>query len=75
MILVCGCAEPRPPTGGPRDETPPQLVSQEPAHESVNVPTTTQLKLTFSEYVNQASFVRALSITPAPQRPLAIQVA
>ena len=67
MILVCGCAEPRPPTGGPRDETPPQLVSQEPVHESVNVPTTTQLKLTFSEYVNQASFVRALSITPAPQ--------
>ena len=67
MILVCGCAEPRPPTGGPRDETPPQLVSVEPAHESVNVPPTTQLKLTFSEYVNQASFVRALSITPAPQ--------
>ena len=67
MILVCGCAEPRPPTGGPRDETPPQLVSAEPAHESVNVPPTSQLKLTFSEYVNQASFVRALSITPAPQ--------
>ena len=67
MILVCGCAEPRPPTGGPRDETPPQLVFLEPAHESVNVPPTTQLKLTFSEYVNQASFVRAISITPAPQ--------
>lgn len=67
MILVCGCAEPRPPTGGPRDETPPQLESVEPAHESVNVPQTTQLKLTFSEYVNQASFARALSITPAPQ--------
>ncbi len=67
LILVCGCADPRPPTGGPRDETPPQLVSVEPAHESVEVPLTSQLKLTFSEYVNQASFVRALSITPAPQ--------
>ena len=67
LILVCGCADPRPPTGGPRDETPPQLVSVEPAHESVEVSLTTQLKLTFSEYVNQASFVRALSITPAPQ--------
>lgn len=67
LILVCGCADPRPPTGGPRDETPPQLVSVEPPHESVRVPPTTQLKLTFSEYVNQASFVRALSITPAPQ--------
>lgn len=70
LILVCGCADPRPPTGGPRDETPPQLVSAEPAHESVEVPPTTQLKLTFSEYVNQASFARALSITPAPQSRL-----
>ncbi len=66
LILVCGCADPRPPTGGPRDETPPQLVSVEPAHESVEVSPTTRLRLTFSEYVNQASLARALSITPAP---------
>lgn len=68
-ILLCiaaGCADPRLPTGGPPDRTPPELVATEPAHETVSFAGST-VRLEFSEYVDQASFLRAVSITPAPQ--------
>ena len=68
LVWYCGCAEPRVPTGGPRDITPPALVFSEPANEAVNV-TEQTIRLEFSEYVNQASFQRALSITPEPEVP------
>ncbi|MCY4205870.1 MAG: Ig-like domain-containing protein [Bacteroidetes bacterium] len=66
ILIICGCADPRPPTGGPRDELPPTIVFTDPPHESVEV-SPTEIKLTFSEYVNEGSFTRALSIVPAPQ--------
>jgi len=65
ILLVCGCADPRPPTGGPRDEVPPAIVSTEPPNESVNI-SPDQIKMSFSEYVNEGSFGRALSIVPTP---------
>jgi len=65
LLLICGCADPRPPTGGPRDEVPPAIVSTEPPNETVNV-SPDQIKISFSEYVNEGSFVRALSIVPTP---------
>ncbi len=66
LLLICGCADPRPPTGGPRDETPPSIVSTEPPHESTEV-SPDAIRLNFSEYVNEASFARALSIVPTPR--------
>ena len=66
ILLICSCADPRPPTGGPRDDVPPSLVSTDPPHESVEV-SPTELRLVFSEYVNEGSFARALSIVPTPQ--------
>ena len=65
ILLVCGCADPRPPTGGPRDEVPPEIVSTEPPNEAVNV-SLDQIKIEFSEFVNEGSFVRAFSIVPTP---------
>ncbi len=66
LAWLAGCAEPRVPSGGPRDTTPPGLLSSDPPNEAVNVSGET-IRLEFSEYVNQASLQRALSITPAPQ--------
>lgn len=69
ILLFCiaaGCADPRSPTGGPPDKTPPELVTTEPTHETVSFSGST-VQLEFSEYVDQASFMRAVSITPAPQ--------
>ncbi len=62
---LAGCAEPRVPAGGPRDTTPPGLLNSEPPNEAVNF-SGESVRLEFTEYVNQASFARAFSITPEP---------
>ena len=64
MLLVFGCADPRPPAGGPADKTPPELEMSVPENEAVNV-TLAEIRLVFTEYVDQSSFVQAFSITPA----------
>lgn len=68
-LLTGSCAIPVAPTGGPQDETPPAIVEAVPPSESVNVNTET-IRVVFSEYVNQASFAQALSVTPAFDTPL-----
>jgi Bacterial Ig-like domain len=66
--FVASCAIPVAPTGGPTDTAPPAILSATPASQSVNVEAT-ELQLVFSEYVDQASFVQAISITPEFTRP------
>jgi len=66
FFCLAACADPRPPTGGAPDRTPPTLEETIPEPEAVNV-TGTSVRLNFSEYVDQASFGRALSMTPAPE--------
>ena len=73
MMLVClfiplSCAIPVLPTGGPVDEQPAAIVESEPAAGSVNVDTE-RVRILFSEYIDQASFFQALSITPEFDRP------
>ena len=64
LFLIASCANPRPPSGGPRDETPPSIVESTPADGTVNV-STDALRLRFSEYVDPGSFTRAFTITPS----------
>ncbi|MCY4232326.1 MAG: Ig-like domain-containing protein [Bacteroidetes bacterium] len=64
-LIVCSCADPRPPNGGPRDELPPSIVSTEPPNETVNT-SPSEIRINFSEFVNEGSFARALSIVPDP---------
>jgi len=64
LCLIVSCASPRPPTGGPPDQTPPSLEATTPEAGAVNV-TRQTVRLEFSEYVDQASFAQALSVTPA----------
>ncbi len=63
LLLLAACAVPVPPTGGPPDSTPPSLEVSEPEAGSVNVDTD-RLIFTFSEPVDQASLLNALTITP-----------
>jgi hypothetical protein len=70
-VGLVGCANPVPPSGGPRDTTPPSIRQSAPAAGSVNVPTDTRrLRLAFTEYVNRSSLVQSLSLTPAFERRL-----
>ena len=61
--IAAGCATPIPPTGGPRDTTPPALMSSVPEVNSVNF-ASDRIILTFSEKVDHATMLRALSFTP-----------
>lgn len=64
ILAQASCAVPQPPTGGPRDTTPPSLVASSPVEGAVNV-TTQTIRLEFSEYVERNSLPRALTLTPA----------
>jgi len=69
--VLTACANPVPPSGGPRDETPPRVVRSLPPADSVNVATSTRsIRLEFSEYVQRGSLPRAISLTPAFDEPL-----
>jgi uncharacterized protein (DUF2141 family) len=64
-LLATSCANPVPPSGGPPDQTPPSIVEMNPPDGAVNV-RDPGISVTFSEYVDQASFARAFSISPSP---------
>lgn len=56
------------PPGGPADSTAPTIVSTIPAGGSVNV-RSRQIKVEFSEYIQESSLQNAMIITPIPARP------
>lgn len=65
-LLLAHCANPVPPSGGPRDRTPPSLRFSAPERDAVNVPTDTRvIRLAFSEYVDRSSLTQSLTVTPA----------
>ena len=65
FTLLAGCANPVAPSGGPPDTTPPAIVETSPAEGAVNV-SPSEIRFTFSEYVDQNSFSQAFSINPEP---------
>jgi len=71
VLLVASCANPQPPSGGPRDQTPPSIVRTQPVQDTVNVSTSTEgLRIEFSEYIERSTLSQALSVTPTfEQRP------
>ena len=72
LLVPLSCAIPVLPTGGPVDEEPATIIKAEPAPESVNVETE-RVVILFSEYIDQASFFQALSVTPEFDTPLEIR--
>lgn len=69
LLGMAGCANPVPPSGGPPDSTPPALIASMPEQGATQV-TESEISLTFSEPVDAASFARALTLIPEPERPL-----
>ena len=69
FVFHVNCAIPVMPTGGPVDSEPPVILEANPTSESVNV-STQSVRLVFSEYIDQASLVQALSVTPEFDTPL-----
>ncbi len=76
LLLYLGlaaCANPVPPSGGPPDRTPPSLEESIPPPGATHVQDP-NIRLVFSEGIDPASVIRALSITPAPDSPPKVRV-
>ncbi len=67
LLGLAACANPVPPSGGPPDRTPPALVESTPPPNATSVQDP-RIRLVFSEGIDAASVLRALSITPTPER-------
>jgi hypothetical protein len=63
ILFLAGCANVQPPSGGPPDETPPEIISSVPESETVNF-TDNEIIVEFSEYVEQQSVIRSIVIMP-----------
>lgn len=62
-LLVIGCAQQVPPSGGPKDTTPPQIIQSIPKNFQTGV-YTQQIVFEFDEYVRQQGLVNELLVSP-----------
>ena len=64
LALLAGCARVGPPTGGPEDSTPPDIVATVPAEGATSVGLDTEIRIEFSEEMARVAAERAFSIEP-----------
>lgn len=62
-LILAGCAQIVPPTGGPRDETPPELIAVNPPNKSTNF-RSKSIYLGFDEYVQLSDINNQLIVSP-----------
>lgn len=63
-LAFAACARVRPLSGGPPDETPPQLLASSPPDSSSFIPRTPELRLHFDEKISTTSLRRGLRTYP-----------
>ena len=68
MLSLINCAKRGTPTGGPKDETPPEIVSTKPDNYSVNFGDK-EITLTFNEYITLKDAQKQLVVSPPLKYP------
>ncbi len=63
LIFFLGCANPLPPSGGPPDKTPPEIVGYAPEQGTVNFKGEA-ISIEFSEWVNKSKVIGNVFISP-----------
>jgi len=63
IFLTYSCANPIPPTGGPKDLVPPVLINTIPENKTLNF-SGSQITLEFDEYIKEENLLTQLMITP-----------
>ena len=63
LLFIGSCAVIKPPSGGPKDTTPPLLVYEEPSSGTLQYKGE-QIRLEFSEYLDEASIEKGIRIFP-----------
>ncbi len=66
VFTISRCAVRRPPSGGPPDKTPPQVVSMFPTPDSTNVKQLAFLEIRFDETVDRTSLRNQVWMLPEP---------
>lgn len=61
LLLGFGCAQIKPPPGGPEDTSPPKVIEVLPADSAVNVRLDTPIRILFDEYIQASASNIALS--------------
>ena len=64
ISLFISCANPIPPTGGPKDLDPPLLLSTNPENKTLNF-NQSSIALEFDEYIKEENLLTQLMITPS----------
>ena len=64
LLLLCGCANPLQPTGGPKDITPPKVVKEIPHNQTRNF-SASKIQIQFDEFVKLKNESSEISISPA----------
>ena len=62
--IVSACATPVPPSGGPKDITPPVVLNYNPVNNSLGLKSKSKVKITFDEYVVLAKLNEQLIVSP-----------
>ncbi len=64
LAIIYSCAVMEPPTGGPEDKTPPEIVETVPAANSAGVKRTQNIQIVFSEKLDSESFRKRIIFYP-----------
>jgi len=67
-FLLFSCARQVPPSGGPEDTTPPQVLDHLPPSSATRVPSESKLKIFFSEPMDRRSVEESIFISPPLSR-------
>jgi hypothetical protein len=64
IIAIFGCANPQPPSGGPRDKTPPVVVGSQPPNNTINYQKN-EVSLEFNKYMDKNKVIESILLSPS----------
>ena len=73
LLVAWSCAAVRPPGGGPEDTTPPYLVSVDPPSETININGGQEIRIGFSEYIDEKTVENGFYLSPITEYPLQLK--
>ena len=71
LFCFFSCAAIQSPSGGPKDEIPPEVVKIIPPDKSINFKGG-KIKITFSEFIEESSIHKSIKVFPKPLNPITI---
>ena len=71
LFCFFSCAAIQSPSGGPKDEIPPEVVKITPPDKSINFKGG-EIKITFSEFIEESSIHKSIKVFPKPLNPITI---